>query len=254
MTKPMPTGCIKEHPSPSWLEFNLLLETVDLDDETGYVFVVNIEFDEKRATERRYMYNEILPPVIEKQNILEANERSFYQLLELMQKTSDGVPKTYHCTKMSHATMFPKKFIPLYLEDLSVLIKRCCWRVTKIYTHYTFEQPRFKRNFVLMNQKSRKNAKYAIEKDFFKLMNNANFRFYCRNNVNNVTFEPIIDEINEISYIKKYYSPFDTKVSGFVNSDLLKQEIEQTFQQRLAEVKYDDPFGNARITAIENQN
>ena len=171
-----------------------------------------------------------------------------------MQKMDDGVPKTCLSIKKSHATMFPKKFISFYLEDLSFLVKRCCWRVTKIYTHYTFEQPRFKRNFVLMNQKSRQNAKYAIEKDFFKLMNNANFRFYCRNNVNNVTFEPIIDEINEISYIKKYYSPFDTKVSGFINSDLLKQEIEKTFEQRLAEVKYDDLFRNAKITVIENQN
>ena len=32
MTRPMPTGCIKEHPSPSWLKFNLLLETVSLGD------------------------------------------------------------------------------------------------------------------------------------------------------------------------------------------------------------------------------
>ena len=75
-----------------------------------------------------------------------------------------------------------------------------------------------------------------------------------RNNTNNVTFEPIIDEINKISYIKKYCSPFDIKVSGFVNSDLLEQEIEQTFQQHLAKVKYKDPFRNARIAAIENQN
>ena len=29
-------------------------------------------------------------------------------------------------------------------------------------------------------------------------------------------------------------NPCDTKVSGFVNSNLLKQEIEQTFQQHLA--------------------
>ena len=43
-------------------------------------------------------------------------------------------------------------------------------------------------------------------------------------------------------------------VSGFVNSNLLKQEIEQTFQQRLAEVKYDNPFKNAKITVIENEN
>ena len=62
-------------------QFNLLLETVDLDDEIGHRFVVDIEFDEKIATEREYMYNEILTPIIEKQKILEANERSVYQLL-----------------------------------------------------------------------------------------------------------------------------------------------------------------------------
>ena len=54
-----------------------------------------------------------------------------------------------------------------------------------------------------MNRKSRQNTKNAIEKDFFKLINNSNFGFDCKNNASNVTFEPIIDEINEISYIKK---------------------------------------------------
>ena len=49
--KPIPTGCIKEQAMPSWLKFNLLLETVDLDDKIGHLFVVDIEFDEKRATE-----------------------------------------------------------------------------------------------------------------------------------------------------------------------------------------------------------
>ena len=95
MTKPMLTGCIKEYPSPSWLEFNLLLETVDLDDEIGHLFVVEIESDEKRATEHEHMYNEVLPPMVEEQKILEANESLVYQLLELMQKTLDGMSKTY---------------------------------------------------------------------------------------------------------------------------------------------------------------
>ena len=105
-----------------------------------------------------------------------------------------------------------------------------------------------------MNQKSRQNAKNSIEKDFSKLMNNGNLGFDYRSNVNNVTFKPIIDQINEIFYIKKYYGPFDTKVSGFLNSNLLRQEIEQIFQQGLSEVKYDNSFRNAKIKATENQN
>ena len=36
------------------------------------------------------MYNEIMSPIIEKLKILEANERSVYQLLELLCKTSDN--------------------------------------------------------------------------------------------------------------------------------------------------------------------
>ena len=74
MTKPMPTGCIKEHPAPSWCKFNLLLRTVDLHDKIGHLFVVNFNFDKKRATEGEYMYNEFLTPIIEKQKILEANK------------------------------------------------------------------------------------------------------------------------------------------------------------------------------------
>ena len=74
--KPMPTCCLKEDPTLSWLKFSLLLKTVNLDDKIGYLFVVDIEFDKKRGTGQEYMYNEILPLIIEKQDILETNERS----------------------------------------------------------------------------------------------------------------------------------------------------------------------------------
>ena len=149
--------------------------------------------------------------------------------------------------------LFPKKFIPLYLKDLKFLITRCCWKVTKIYSYFTFEQSRFKRGFVLTNQRSRQNVKNAIEKDFFTLMNNANFGYDCRNNLNNAKFEPIIDKINEISYIKKYYNLFDNKVSNFVNSDILERQIEQNFQQQIANVRHDNAFRSAGITSIKNQ-
>ena len=122
MTKPMPTGCIKEHPALTWRKFNFLIETGDLDDPIGDLFVVNIEFDNTNATEHEHTYNEIMPPIIEKQNILEANERSIYQLLDLFSKADKDRPKSYRCTEKSHATLFPKKFIPLYLEDVKLLI------------------------------------------------------------------------------------------------------------------------------------
>ena len=86
--------------------------------------------------------------------------------------------------------MFPKNFILLCLEDLRFLITRCGWKVTKIYTHFAFKQSRFKRDFVLNNQCKRQRAKASIEKDFYKLMNNANFSYDCRNNANNVKFQP----------------------------------------------------------------
>ena len=138
MTRPMPTGCIKQNNSTSWLEFNLLLEKVSLDDSIGHLFIVDIEFDEQNATKRQYMYNEIFPPIIEKQKTLEANERSLFQLLELFDQREDK-PKSYRCTAKSHATMFPKTCIPLYVEDLRFLIKRAGWVVTKLYSHFTFE-------------------------------------------------------------------------------------------------------------------
>ena len=49
MIRPMPTGCIKQNTSPSWLEFNLLLEKVSLENSIGHLFVVDIEFDAKKV-------------------------------------------------------------------------------------------------------------------------------------------------------------------------------------------------------------
>ena len=48
----MPTGSIKKK-VPSWREFNLLLETADLDDSIGHLFLVDIFFDYKNATQEQ---------------------------------------------------------------------------------------------------------------------------------------------------------------------------------------------------------
>ena len=93
-----------------------------------------------------------------------------------------------------------------------------------------------------MNQKSRQNARNTIEKDLLKLINNANFGYDCRNNLNKAKFEPIIYEINEISYIKRCYNLFGSKVSNFINSDIVEKQTEQNFQQQIANVNCDDPL------------
>ena len=73
----------------------------------------------------------------------------------------------------------------MYLEDLAFCIKRTGWKVTKIHAHLTFEQSRFKHDFILMNQKSRQLSKNDVENDFFKLMDNSNFGCDCRNSLDN---------------------------------------------------------------------
>ena len=67
MTKPLPADCIKDNDDISWETSNFLLENVSLEDVTGHLYIVNIEFDTKNATETEFTYNEIYPPIIEKQ-------------------------------------------------------------------------------------------------------------------------------------------------------------------------------------------
>ena len=66
MTKPLPTGCIKDIDDISWETFNFLLEKVSFEGTIGHLYTVHIEFDSKNATERELAYNEIYPPIIEK--------------------------------------------------------------------------------------------------------------------------------------------------------------------------------------------
>ena len=87
--------------------------------------------------------------------------------------------------------MDEKIAILLYAEHLHILLMRCGWRITKISGHYTFEQKKFKKDFVIINQVSRENARTDVEKHFYKLMNNSNFGYDYRNNADNCYFSPI---------------------------------------------------------------
>ena len=105
MTKPLPTGCINDNGDISWETLNFLLEKVSFEDTIGHLYIVDIEFDTKNATEREFAYNEIYPPIIEKQRTIDPCERSVFQLLEQFVR-GEHAPKAYRSTAKAHANLF----------------------------------------------------------------------------------------------------------------------------------------------------
>ena len=148
----------------------------------------------------------------------------------------------------TYSILKDKKFIPLYAEDLHFLINRAGWLVTHIYEHYTFEQSKFKKDFVVMNQKSSQKATSPVGRDFFKLLNNSNFGIDCRNNIDNCILEPLYDDFTEICYIQKFTTIFNDDTFG--NSPLppmlLREEIIQTFRSKIFALNKDKPTYEAR--------
>ena len=107
MTKSLPTGCIKDNSDLSWETFNLLLERVSLD-RIGHLYIDDIEFDTKNAREKILAYNEIYPPIIEKQKVIDPCERSTYQLLEQFVMGEKG-PSSYKKV-LKHTQIYLKNF------------------------------------------------------------------------------------------------------------------------------------------------
>ena len=123
------------------------------------------------------------------------------------------------------------------------------------YIHYTFEQECFKKNFILkfhFNTLGRM-QKNSIEEDFYKLMNNSNFGYDCRNNLDNCQFVPIFDELQEITYLKRYYNYFDSKVLSFVSSDLIRQEIEEKYNYSLMKLSKDDNYYEVKLSTLNTE-
>ena len=170
MTKPLSTDCIKKTKKiPSMCELQLIIEGISHEDKIGHLFVVDLMFDFERCTAKELLFNEIYTPVFEKKKVLLLSERSILQLLDVMRVNDMGVLYAYKATTKTHSTMDKKIFIPLYAEDLHFLIKRYGWLVTKIYSHFTFEQAMFKKEFVIMNQVSRRMLKQALKETFLSL-------------------------------------------------------------------------------------
>ena len=94
-----------------------------------------------------------------------------------------------------------------------------------------------------MNQGARKAAKTKVEKDFYKLLNNSNFGYDCRNNIGKCNIELLYDGVEEIKFIKKYTDIFsDYKMKELFTEHALRQQIDQEIDEKTKEYKPDDEF------------
>ena len=192
----------KESP-PSLIEFSRILDGPSHDNTLGHLFIVDITFN--NINPKTLLFNELYPPIFEKNKKMELLERSTIQLLIIMVRSEDK--EKINCflySSKTHSTLKAKKYINFYAEDLHFLITGAGWLVTHIYKHYTFEQSKFKKDFVVMNQKARQKATSSVERYFYMLLNNSNFDIHCRNNIDNCLLTPLYDDTN-ISAKKKAF-------------------------------------------------
>ena len=219
----------------------MLLSNVTLEDKLGHLFVVDIVFD--KINEKTLLFNELYPPIFEKNKKIEAHQRSCAQIMCVLNMTSRGTMATLQQTAKIHATLKKKIFVPLYAEDLYFLTTKMGWTVTKIYEHYTFKQDTFKKDFVVMNQDARKAAETKVEKDSYKLLNHSNFGYDCRKNIDNCNLELLYDGVEEVKYIKKYTNIFtDHKLKEFFTGDVLREQIEKEIDEKINEYEVNDEF------------
>ena len=84
-------------------------------------------------------------------------------------------------------------------------------------------------------------------------MNNSNFGYDCRNNLDNCQCVPIFDELQEITYLKRYCNYFDSKVLSFVSSDLIGREIEEKYNDLLMKLSKDNKHYEIKLSMLNRK-
>ena len=85
------------------------------------------------------LFNEIYPPIFEKNKKVDPYQRSSLQTMSIVVKKDDKDEINSHrYNSKMHSTLNDKKFVVLYAEDLHFLVSREGWLVTYISAQYTF--------------------------------------------------------------------------------------------------------------------
>ena len=119
MTKPLPYGCIKkEDKVPTMTEFNKILDCISHDNKIGDLFTVDITFH--NINEKTLLFNEIYPPIFQKNKKIDPYERSTLQLTSVMirDEEKDKI-NTFAYNSKTYSTLKEKK---LFLCMLKIFI------------------------------------------------------------------------------------------------------------------------------------
>ena len=119
MTKPLPTSIIKRMKKiPSYIELDLIIQTISDEDKIGYIFFVDNEFNTKYwrlFLERKKCFR----------------RRFVFQLFDATKLNDKGTLNQDN--GQNTLSNEPKKIITLYAEHLHFLLNRCGRFVTRIY-------------------------------------------------------------------------------------------------------------------------
>ena len=100
---------------------------------------------------------------LKKKKKMDPYERSALQLMNIILRNEEkNTLNSFPYNSKTHSTRKRKNFIPLYAEHFHFLLTRVGWLVTYIIAHFTFEQSKFKKDFVVMNQKARQAATSSV--------------------------------------------------------------------------------------------
>ena len=85
-------------------------------------------------------------------------------------------------------------------------------------------------------------------------MNNANIGYDCRNNFDARYFTTVINEIEEMSYIRKYHMDLtDFEISSLFSIDHLAIKINKDFDNRIGNLSTEDTYYDAKKTVYKTQ-
>ena len=85
MTKLLPCACIKKKENPpSLVEFCKILDNLSHDDNIDHLFIVDVKFHD--VNPKTLLFNELYPPIFEKDKKMEPFERSTFQILSTIVK------------------------------------------------------------------------------------------------------------------------------------------------------------------------